>query len=69
MTTDQDNDIISHIPIIDLTEMEAHLKDTADQVLAAARQVGFFFVRIPPGQKEHLQMFDMVSSKRNDILC
>ncbi|KAI8342157.1 hypothetical protein BC941DRAFT_415536 [Chlamydoabsidia padenii] len=58
MTLEQNNHTITHIPVIDLGGMNTNLEETANQVLEAATQVGFFFVRIPPEQKEYLQMFD-----------
>ncbi|KAI8096459.1 uncharacterized protein BX664DRAFT_324046 [Halteromyces radiatus] len=51
-------DIITEIPVIDLNDMNSDLEGTASKVLSAAKDVGFFFIRIPPEQKEHLAMFE-----------
>ncbi|ORZ06891.1 hypothetical protein BCR42DRAFT_426665 [Absidia repens] len=58
MTIQKENHTISDIPVIDLGGMKDNLKQTADQVLHAAKNIGFLFVRIPSEQKEHLHMFE-----------
>ncbi|CAO3631671.1 unnamed protein product [Cunninghamella blakesleeana] len=51
--------IITHVPIIDLSKLQTEPKEVAHEVLSAARDIGFLYVKIPPEQEEHSLMFEM----------